>query len=147
MKKKIKEEKDLLNASSSGSKDRRLSEVTHYTAVCRRTPFRTSIVEYRRLYFFPKKERRTSVNNPEAMVRRFHARRSLVAVRWSWMLYAKDEIDSMRNREWRKEIDKDWLMLMFSLVLHYYCHYCHYYYYYTGAFVNVTPREIRTLYF
>lgn len=54
-KKKIKEEKDLLNASSSGSKDRRLSEVTHYTAVCRRTPFRTSIVEYRRLYFSAKK--------------------------------------------------------------------------------------------
>lgn len=59
-KKKIKEEKDLLNASSSGSKDRRLSEVTHYTAVCRRTPFRTSIVEYHRLYFFPKKERKTT---------------------------------------------------------------------------------------
>lgn len=54
-KKKIKEEKDSLNASSSGSKDRRLSEVTHYTAVCRRTPFRTSIVEYRRLYFSAKK--------------------------------------------------------------------------------------------
>lgn len=57
-KKKIKEEKDLLNASSSGSKDRRLSEVTHYTAVCRRTPFRTSIVEYRRLYFSAKKRKK-----------------------------------------------------------------------------------------
>lgn len=80
-KKKIKEEKNLLNASSSGSKDRRLSEVTHYTAVCRRTPFRTSIVEYRRVssaIFFPQKREK---NNPETMVRRFHARRSPVVVR------------------------------------------------------------------
>lgn len=65
-KKKIKEEKDLLNASSSGSKDRRLSEVTHYTAVCRRTPFRTSIVEYRRLYFFPQKREKNKWKQPRS---------------------------------------------------------------------------------
>lgn len=49
--------KKKTNASSSSSKDRGLSEVTHYTAVCRRTPFRTIIVNYW-LYFFPLREKR-----------------------------------------------------------------------------------------